>query len=69
MELNFSHKNDDEDELELKSGNDKEVSKQEFDEGVEDDKGEALKYEEEQKDFQMKKTIQSKQTAGRSKLQ
>ncbi len=40
-----------------------------MDDGAEDDKGEALKYEEEQKDFQMKKQLSTKQTAGRSKLQ
>jgi len=67
MELNFSNKNDDEDELDLK-GADKDATKQELDENVEDDRGESLKYDEEQKDFQMKKQLQTKHAAGRGKL-
>ena len=57
MELNFSSKNEDEDELDTKMQvSDKESIKQELmDEGNEDEKEEKLQYDEEQKDFQIKK--------------
>ena len=54
MELNFSNKNEDEDELETKGQLENESMKQEIEEGIDDDKGEKLKFEED-KDFSMKK--------------